>query len=95
MSESGLIQHWKRIHWPKIEKCKDAHQQTRMEAKSSEPKKLSLKDLQGSFFVLSIGSILALILFVVELLVYYYTVRKNYYQPIFCLQLPSINLSKS
>ena len=90
MSESGLIKHWKRIHWPKIEKCKDARQHTRMEAKSSEPKKLSLKDLQGSFFVLSIGSILALILFVVELLVYYYTISKDYYQPIFLFAIAVI-----
>lgn len=64
MSESGLIQHWKEIHWPNIKKCKQA-QRIQMRA-NSEPKKLSLKDLQGSFFIWSIGSSLALVTFSIE-----------------------------
>ncbi len=66
MSENGLIQHWKQIHWPNIKKCKQA-QRIQMRA-NSEPKKLSLKDLQGSFFILSIGSSLAVIAFSIELI---------------------------
>ena len=67
MSESGLIQHWKQIHWPDIKKCKHAHQiQMRT---TSEPKKLSLKDLQGSFLIWSTGCILALVAFLTELII--------------------------
>ncbi len=66
MSESGLIQHWKQIHWPDIKKCKHA-QRIQMRT-NREPKKLSLKDLQGSFFIWSTGFILALVAFLTELI---------------------------
>jgi len=69
MSESGLIQHWKQIHSPSIKQCKDTQQRNVMERSTkSEPKKLSLTHLQSSFFILSIGALLALMTFSVELI---------------------------
>lgn len=65
MLESGLIEHWKRIHWPSIENCKDIQSTRRMNG----PKRLSLKDLQSSFFLWCIGFILAIATFLAELLV--------------------------
>lgn len=86
MSESGLIKHWKQIHWPKNEKCKGTLQvQMRTH---SEPKKLSLRDLQGSFFIWSIGSLSALMIFIVELLRYYIKNITHYDEPILLLATP-------
>ncbi len=65
MLESGLIEYWKLLHWPSIEKCKDIQSTRRMNG----PKRLSLKDLQSSFLLWSIGCILAISIFLVEMLV--------------------------
>lgn len=68
MSENGLIQHWKKVHSPSIRQCKDTQRDGIERRTKSEPKKLSLKDLQSSFFVWSIGTLSALIAFSVELI---------------------------
>ena len=68
MLESGLIQHWKHIYWPDTRKCKHAQQRIQTRT-SSEPKKLSLKDLQGSFLIWSTGLFLAVVAFLIELII--------------------------
>ncbi len=52
MSDSGLIQHWRQIHWPSIKQCQDTHQRNFIGKRTnkSEPKKISFNDLQSSFF---------------------------------------------
>ena len=69
MLESGLIQHWKHIYWPDTKKCKHAQQRIQMMRTNSEPKKLSLKDLQGSFLIWSNGLFLAVVAFLIELII--------------------------
>jgi len=68
MSESGLIQHWKQIHWPNNKQCKDTQRNVLGRRTKIGPKKLSLKDLQSSFFIWSIGGLLALMTFFIELI---------------------------
>jgi len=69
MTESGLIQHWKQIHWPNNEQCKDFTQRNVIGRRTKmEPKRLSLNDMQSFFFILSIGALLALMAFFIELI---------------------------
>lgn len=68
MSESGLIQHWKQIHCPNNKQCKDTQRNIIGRRTKIGPKKLSLKDLQSSFFLWSIGALLALMTFFTELI---------------------------
>jgi hypothetical protein len=59
MMEAGLGIYWKKVYWPpSIGKCGQAI--------DAGPKSLRLADLQGAFFILALGSGLALFSFLVE-----------------------------
>lgn len=60
MIEAGLGEHWKKRYWPPSNKKYDNIK------RSAGPKSLSLKDLQGAFLILAIGSTLSLVVYCVE-----------------------------
>lgn len=60
MIEAGLGEHWKKKYWPPSSKKYDNIKQ------SQGPKSLSLKDLQGAFLILAIGSALSFVVYFLE-----------------------------
>jgi len=61
MMEAGLGIYWKKLYWPpSASKCGDIRQS------DTRPKSLRLSDLQGAFLILTVGSGLASLLFLIE-----------------------------
>ncbi len=60
MMEAGLGIYWKKVYWPPSGSKCDVRQF------NTGPKSLRLSDLQGAFLILTIGSGLAFLIFLVE-----------------------------
>ncbi len=61
---TGLMEKWKTIHWPRDLWCEDAA--TYISNTSPKTRKLSLVDLQGTFFLLGAGVIFSICSFMIE-----------------------------
>ena len=70
MTESGLIEYWRKRLWPSIKQCDPANQKY-------GPRRLDLDSFQSPFLIWGIGAALALAAFVVENLVFIIYLKIN------------------
>jgi len=66
MSDSGLIQHWRQMHWPSVKTLSVILSEKELIRASL--KRYHLMTCKVLFFILSIGTLLSLMTFLVELI---------------------------
>jgi hypothetical protein len=64
MLQTGLIKKWKSRFWPQKDKC------SQLTIGAAGNRKVGIGDMQGSFYLLLMGFLIALSVLVVELIIY-------------------------
>ena len=70
MREFGLIEHWEKKFTPQPDECFDKYKEI------PDKPRISLKNLSGAFVVLVVGFAIALLVILIEKIVYYH--KKNF-----------------
>ena len=69
---SGLINYWTDKYTPNVDKCLIKSNKPKINSENDGLKALMLKDFTGAFLLLGLGLSMAFLVFLLELIVFYY-----------------------